>query len=97
MQMAQASEMAQAREEAAQSDVVVYVTSWCAVCEQARAHLDAKGVSYYARDIEKDAAAFEAYQALGGTGAVPYFVIGGETMSGFNAQAIDARLAALGL
>lgn len=80
--------------EARQAEVVLYMTSWCEVCAAARQHLDARGVDYVARDIEADPAAFEDYRALGGTGAVPLLVIGGETMTGFNAEAVDARLAA---
>jgi glutaredoxin len=93
MHAAQANEVALTAEEA---EVVVYVAPWCSVCEQARAHLDARGARYVARDIEADPAAFDAYRAAGGAGGIPYFVIGGDAMSGFNADALDARLAALG-
>ena len=82
----------EAAAEARDADVVVYVTSWCEVCAAARDHLDSRGVRYVARDIEADPAAFDDYQALGGTGAVPMLVIHGETMTGFNPDAVDARL-----
>ena len=78
--------------EVADAEVVVYVTSWCAVCKQAREHLDSRGVAYVARDIETDPGAYDDYRALGGTGAVPLMVIRGETVTGFNADAVDARL-----
>lgn len=74
------------------AEVVVYQTSWCPVCKQAREHLDARGIAYVARDIEADPAAYDDYRALGGTGAVPLLVIHGESMFGFNADAVDHRL-----
>ena len=78
------------------ADVVLYGTSWCEVCAQARAHLDARGVAYFSRDIETDPDAFDAYRAQGGNGAVPLLVVGGETLTGFNPEMLDARLAQLG-
>ena len=74
------------------AEVVVYVTSWCEVCQEAEAHLAKRGIAYVARDIEKDPAAYDAYRALGGNGAVPMTVIRGETLSGFNSDMMDARL-----
>ena len=87
---------AEAAAASGEADVVLYVTSWCGVCARARAHLDAKQVAYVALDIEADAEAYDAYRARGGTGAVPLIVIGDETMTGFNAEMVDSRLAQLG-
>ena len=85
-----------AREAAAEAEVVVYVTAWCEVCTQAREHLDARGTAYLARDIETDPAAYEDYRALGGDGALPMVVIGGEAAPGFTPEMLDARLDAAG-
>ncbi|MEM1054620.1 MAG: glutaredoxin family protein [Bacteroidota bacterium] len=82
----------EAMAEAAEAEVVVYQTSWCPVCKEAREHLEARGVPFVARDIETDPAAFDAYRELGGNGAVPLLVIRGETVTGFNAEAVDVRL-----
>lgn len=88
VQQAVEVESAQARD----AEVVVYVTSWCGVCEQTQAHLKKRGVEFVARDIERDPNAYDDYRQLGGNGTVPLLVIRGETMSGFNADMVDARL-----
>ena len=74
------------------AEVVLYVTSWCEVCEDAEAHLAMRGIEYVVRDIEKDPQAYDDYRTLGGNGAVPMTVIRGETMSGFNPDMMDTRL-----
>ncbi|MEL6614611.1 MAG: glutaredoxin family protein [Bacteroidota bacterium] len=82
---------------ASDARIVMYSTEWCDLCDDARAVLDARGVDYVELDIQKDETALDAYATRGGTGAVPLLVIGGESMSGFNAEALDARLRAVGL
>ncbi|OZC04294.1 glutaredoxin family protein [Rubricoccus marinus] len=90
------AQRAEAEQMAASAEVVVYVTSWCEVCAQARAHLESKGVEYVARDIEKSPEAYDAYRARGGSGGVPLIVIGDEALMGFNPESVDVRLRAAG-
>ncbi|MDQ0705882.1 hypothetical protein QF043_004674 [Pseudomonas sp. W3I7] len=59
----------------ASARVVLYSTEWCGYCKQIRRFLDQKGVPYQAFDIEKDAQARKAYEALGG-GGIPF--VGGQ-------------------
>lgn len=77
--------------------VVMYSTEWCELCGDARDLLDARGIDYQEMDIQESDDAMNAYVARGGTGALPLLVIGGESMSGFNAEAVDARLRAVGM
>ncbi|MEM6328066.1 MAG: glutaredoxin domain-containing protein [Bacteroidota bacterium] len=79
---------------AATAEVVVYVTSWCEVCATAQAHLDTRGIEYVTRDIETEPDAFDDYRARGGTGVIPMLVVRGETLMGFDPEAVDARLLA---
>lgn len=68
-----------------------YATQWCGYCKQARAFFRQHGVSYIEYDIDASATARAEYEMLGGTG-VPFMVIGGETVQGFNAQNMKRRL-----
>src|SRR5205814_6785515 len=72
--------------------VVMYATSWCPYCAQARAYFAKKGVSYVEYDIEKSAAASAEFKRLGGRG-VPLIVHGANVMRGFREQSVDALLA----
>ena len=55
----------------AKAQVVLYATEWCGYCKLSRRFLNQKGIPYKAFDIEKDAEARKAYEALGGGGAAP--------------------------
>ena len=71
--------------------VVLYVTSWCPHCKSAKSYLDRRGIPYVAYDIEKDSAARERHQQLGG-GGVPLILVGSRKMSGFSPQALEYYL-----
>jgi glutaredoxin len=72
--------------------VVMYSTSWCTYCAQARAYFARQRIRYQDYDVEKSAAASAAYKRLGGRG-VPLIVHGGQTMSGFSEAAFEALVA----
>ena len=72
--------------------VVMYATSWCGYCAQARAHFAQKGIRYVEHDVEKSAAANAEFRNLGGRG-VPLIVFGLERMNGFSPDRFDAMLA----
>jgi glutaredoxin len=66
-------------------EVVIYTTSWCGWCNKTRAWLDAKGVDYVDKDVERDeSAAFEMRELTGGEGGVPVVVIDGQVIRGFD-------------
>lgn len=73
--------------------VVMYSTSWCGYCKQARAYFEQKGIAYADRDIEKSAQAQREYQALGG-GGIPLILVGNKSgtrkISGFSRAGLDA-------
>ena len=69
--------------------VVMYSTSWCKYCAQARAYFAAQRVRYYEYDIEASTTAHAEFKRLGGRG-VPLIVHGGQTMSGFSAKSFEA-------
>jgi glutaredoxin len=63
--------------------VVMYATSWCPYCQQARNYFREQGISYVEHDIEKDAEARRAYQAFGGR-VIPVIFVGKRRMNGFS-------------
>ncbi|MGY2289358.1 glutaredoxin family protein [Pseudomonas sp. SDO528_S397] len=71
--------------------VVLYATEWCGYCKQIRRFLDQKGIPYQAMDIEKDATARKAYQALGG-GGIPFVDVNGTLIRDFDPNAITRAL-----
>lgn len=70
------------------NSVVMYSTSWCGYCRQARRYFKSKGIKYVERDIERSRLAKRAYDRLGGNG-VPLIVVGENQMSGFSARKFD--------
>jgi glutaredoxin len=63
--------------------VVMYATSWCPYCQQARNHFRQQGIAYTEYDIERDAEAKRRYQAFGGRG-IPVIFVGKRRMNGFS-------------
>ena len=75
----------------AKANVVLYATEWCGYCKLARRFLDQKGIPYKEFDIEKDAEARKAYEALGGRG-IPLIDVNGTLIRGFDPDEILAAL-----
>jgi glutaredoxin len=69
---------------------VLYGTTWCPYCAQARKYFDDKGIAFRDLDIEHDAEAKRQYEALGLSG-VPVMVYEGMIWNGFSAQGMDER------
>ena len=75
----------------ASARVVLYATEWCGYCKVTRRFLDQKGIPYTEFDIDKDAAARQTYEALGGRG-IPILDVNGTLLRDFNPDAILAAL-----
>ncbi|MGG2021462.1 glutaredoxin family protein [Pseudomonas sp. Y5-11] len=75
----------------AQARVVLYATDWCGYCKQTKRFLDSKGIPFREFDIEKDAEARKAYEALGGRG-IPLIDVNGTLIRGFDPDEILAAL-----
>ena len=75
----------------ASARVVLYSTEWCGYCKQIRRFLDQKGIPYQAVDIEKDAQARKAYEALGG-GGIPFVEVNGTLIREYDPKAIERAL-----
>ena len=78
-----------------QCDVVMFTTSWCGYCKQARAFFADKFSDQPERlcekDIETSAAHKTLFDDLGGRG-VPLIIIGNEKISGYSLESYQQAL-----
>jgi glutaredoxin len=72
--------------------VEIYTTPWCGACKKAKQWLDQEGVNYTEHNVESDSRAALRMRELGGGGGVPFAVINGATITGFNAQAYASAI-----
>jgi len=82
------SPVAEAR---AAHEVILYTTSWCPYCRQAKAFFESRGIPYTDYDIEKDPEAAARKKQMTG-GGVPFAIVNGEYISGYAPGAYDAAL-----
>ena len=68
--------------------VIMYSTSWCGYCAQARKYFKKKNIPYIDYDIEKNQRAKRKYDALGGVG-VPLILVGKKSITGFSIPAFN--------
>lgn len=78
---------------AAGPEVVIYTAPWCGWCRKALAYLDQKGVPYENRDIEANPANKSELLQRSGRTSIPFLVIGGEAVRGFDQARIEQLLA----
>lgn len=71
-------------------EVILYTTSWCPYCRQAKAFFESRGIPYTEYDIEKDPEAAARQKQIGG--GVPFAIVNGEYISGYAPGAYDAAL-----
>ncbi|MDR3401374.1 MAG: glutaredoxin family protein [Chthoniobacter sp.] len=71
--------------------VVMYTTSHCPYCKQAKAYLTRRGVPFREVDIEASGVGKLEYQRLGGNG-VPLIMVGGTKVEGFDEQELNRLL-----
>lgn len=76
--------------------VVLYSTSWCPYCQQAKAYFESLGVAYTDNDIENSPQAREAYKSLNGNG-IPLVFIGNTRFDGYDPEGFEQALMQSGL
>ena len=77
--------------EATTHEIVIFTQGWCEYSEMVRLHLESRGQRYTERDIDADPTARDDMMKLGASGT-PVTVIDGETVVGFDEEAIDELL-----
>jgi glutaredoxin 3 len=74
--------------------VIIYTADWCAFCHAAKEYLDKKGITYEARDVEKNQQFMEESVKKSGQMGIPVLDIDGKIIVGFDRPKIDAALQA---
>jgi glutaredoxin len=72
--------------------VVVYTTSWCPACREAKAWMRANGVPYEDRDIESNRTYARQMRALNPRMSIPTFDVDGDVSVGFSSSWLVAML-----
>jgi len=74
------------------SKVLIYSTSWCGPCSNAKRLLKEKGIMYVEIDIEEKGMSREDLFNITGGRTVPQIVVDGETIGGYdNLTALDSN------
>tara|TARA_X000001036_G_C20682330_1_gene806363 strand:+ start:1560 stop:1814 length:255 start_codon:yes stop_codon:yes gene_type:complete len=66
------------------SKVLIYSTSWCGPCSNAKRLLKEKGIMYVEIDIEEKGMSREDLFNITGGRTVPQIVVDGETIGGYD-------------
>jgi glutaredoxin len=74
-----------------QPEVIMYATTWCPYCKQARKFFDRHGIVYVEYDVERNGKAWRENKRLGG-GGVPTIVVGDEVVSGYSERELSELL-----
>ncbi len=72
--------------------VELYTTSWCPWCEKAKSFFRSRGIEFVEYDIEKDETAARRKDRLDSRKGVPFAVINGEGIHGYNEAAYTVAL-----
>lgn len=72
-------------------EVVIYTTSWCGYCAQAKRWMKQNGFAFTECDVEADARCAREFAATGSRG-VPVLRVRGEWLDGFNSDEFVAAL-----
>lgn len=64
-------------------EVILYSAPLCGDCQRLKAFMDANGITYEIRDIKDDPEHARALEAHTGKEGVPYLVIDGEWVRGY--------------
>jgi glutaredoxin len=75
--------------------IIMFSTSWCGVCRNARAFMGQNGLNYTERDVDHDAAANAELKRLTGKTSVPAFLVDGKLVGpGFSEGSLKRAVVA---
>jgi len=81
------SDTVQKKPSAIKPKVELYTTSWCPWCKKAKAFFRSRGIAFVEYDIEKDKEAARRKARLDHQQGVPFAVINGRGVNGYNETA----------
>jgi glutaredoxin len=68
--------------------VTMYSTTWCGVCQKAKAYFNQNRISYTEYDVENSTKGKQDFQRMGGKG-VPIILVGNKRMNGFSQASFE--------
>ena len=79
---------------AAYPKIVLYTTSWCPHCKEAKEYLTNRKIPFTNLDVEKDVSAWEKFSEKYQAKSVPLIVIGNDQaiLKGFNSETFEKAL-----
>ncbi|RQW89844.1 MAG: NrdH-redoxin [Geobacter sp.] len=79
---------------AAYPKIVLYTTSWCPYCKQAKEYLTSRKIPFTNLDVEKDVSAWEDFSEKYQAKSVPLIVIGNDQaiLKGFKRETFEEAL-----
>jgi glutaredoxin len=66
----------------------MYSTTWCGVCQKAKAYFNQNRISYTEYDVENSTKGKQDFQRMGGKG-VPIILVGNKRMNGFSQASFE--------
>jgi glutaredoxin len=75
-------------------DVIVYTTSWCPACKQARSWMNENHIAYSERDVDNDRSAHDTLKRISGGTSIPTFDVEGQVRVGLNPQWLTGAMRA---
>jgi len=72
--------------------VIIYTTSWCGGCKQAKEYMRSKGISFIETNVASSAAARAEKDSKAPGSGVPVLDVKGQILVGFDAAALDGML-----
>lgn len=76
--------------EPARAEILLFGTTSCTYCIEARHYFDRHGIYYFDYRIDESTTATALYQRLGGGDGVPFLVRGNRSLTGFNPNTFEA-------
>jgi glutaredoxin len=73
-------------------DVIVYTTSWCPACKQARSWMNENRIPYSERDVDNDRSAHDTLKRISGGTSIPTFDVEGQVRVGLSPQWLTAAM-----
>jgi glutaredoxin 3 len=72
--------------------VIIYTTTWCPFCNEAKNYLNSKGIPFEEKNVEIDLQAREEMIEKSGQLGVPVIDIDGKIIVGFSPEEIEEAL-----
>lgn len=76
--------------------IKIYTTPTCHYCSRAKDYLTQKGVAFEAFDVTSDKEAMAEMKRVSGARSVPVICVGDQVIVGFEKDALDKAIQALG-